>query len=89
MGAGDRKKQMFQVGDRVFFWTGRGSQGYGTIRDIRDDRAFIDPEPDAIRGSDFRVSPSGTVGRERWAPRDYGVRLNHLNTPPRPWFENS
>lgn len=45
----------FEVGDRVFFWSGRGSQGYGVIRAIRNGRAFIDPDADAHKGSDFRT----------------------------------
>lgn len=63
----DATQSPFAVGDRVFFWSGRGSQGYGTIREIRDGRAFLDPEPDAVKGSDYRVfrqpANATTVGR--------------------------
>ncbi|RVT93126.1 hypothetical protein [Sphingomonas crocodyli] len=76
----------FVIGQRVFFWTGRGSQGHGTIRATKGDRFLIDPEPDAVKGSDHRILSSG---REVWGPRDQGVRGYQLNTPPRPWLENS
>jgi len=79
----------FAVGQRVFFWSGRGSQGNCTIREIRDDRAFIDPEPDAIKGSDYRVFRQPAKRRDVWAPRDYGLRFEQLNTPPRPWFQDN
>ena len=78
----------FEVGDRVFFWSGRGSQGYGVIRAIRNGRAFIDPDPDAHKGSDFRTHPFGSAKPNSWGPRDYGLAFRHLNTPPNPWFRN-
>jgi hypothetical protein len=31
----------------VYFWTGRGSHGYGIIQRICSDKMFIDPEPNA------------------------------------------
>ena len=79
----------FMVGERVFFWTGRGSQGYATIRAIEGERAFIDPESDAVKGSDFRAFAPGSARRDVWVPRDYGVRLWQLNTEPRIWYEDS
>lgn len=79
----------FAVGDRVFFWSGRGSEGYGTIREVRDGRAFIDPEPDAIKGSDYRVFRQPAKRYDGWGPRDYGLRFSQLNTPAKPWFENN
>ena len=79
----------FEVGQRVFFWSGRGSQGYGVIRTIRNGRALIDPEADASKGSDFRIYEPGSTKRDFWGPRDYGLPFSHLNTPPRPWFRNS
>jgi hypothetical protein len=45
----------YAVGDMVYFWTGRGSHGYGIIQRITEDRIFIDPEPDATKGSDYRI----------------------------------
>jgi len=79
----------FKVGDRVFFWTGRGSQGFATIRAIKNGRAFLDPEPDAIKGSDYRTYAGNATKPDRWAPRDYGVRPHHLNTPPKPWYKDN
>lgn len=79
----------FKVGDRVFFWTGRGSQGFATIRAIENGRAFLDPEPDAMKGSDYRTRAGNATKPDRWAPRDYGVRLHHLNTPPEPWYKDN
>ena len=79
----------FAVGQRVFFWSGRGSQGYGTIREIRGGRAFIDPEPDAIKGSDYRIFRQPAKRDDAWGPRDHGLRFTQLNTPPRSWFRNS
>ena len=67
----------FEVGDRVFF-----------IRAIRNGRAFIDPDPDAHKGSDFRTHPFGSAKPNSWGPRDYGLAFRHLNTPPNPWFRN-
>lgn len=79
----------FAVGQRVFFWSGRGSQGNGTVREIRDGRAFIDPEPDAIKGSDYRVFRQPAKRYDFWAPRDVGLLFTQLNTPPRPWFQDN
>ena len=81
--------QPFAIGERVFFWTGRGSQGYATIRAVNGNRAFLDAEQDAVKGSDFRNFAAGSKRTDFWAPRDYGVRLWQLNTEPRIWFENS
>lgn len=78
---------MYHVGDRVHFWTGRGSQGYAVIREIKGERLFLDPDPDAIKGSDYRhmkTDPPST----RWAPRDLGVLEDQINTPPRSWYTN-
>ncbi len=85
----DTAQEHLAVGDRVFFWSGRGSQGYGVIRNIRDGRVFIDPEPDAIKGSDYRVFRQPAKRLDAWAPRDYGLRSSQINTPPRPWFEGN
>lgn len=79
----------FAVGDRVFFWSGRGSQGHATIREIRNGRAFLDPEPHAIKGSDYRTYAPGSRRPDGWGPRDYGVLFSHLNTPPRPWYQDN
>ncbi|MGF7153285.1 hypothetical protein GGR40_001027 [Novosphingobium gossypii] len=73
----------YEIGERVFFWTGRGSEGFGTIRELKNGRAFIDPEPEARRGSDYRELKADGQSRNRWAPRDYGVRLTQLNSSPR------
>jgi len=81
--------QGFEVGDRVFFWSGRGSQGYGVIRAIRNGRAFIDPDPDAMKGSDYRTYALGSAKKDGWGPRDHGLPFSHLNTPPNPWYQNS
>ena len=80
---------IYRVGDRVFFWTGRGSVGWGTIRKLKYGRAVIDPDDDAHKGSDYRILGSGAERRERWRPRDFGVSLDHLNTPPNPWVQNN
>ena len=79
----------FGVGDRVFFWSGRGSHGYGVIRAIKNGRAFIDPDSAAIKGSDFRTYAPGSAKKDRWGPRDHGLLFSHLNTPPNPWYQNS
>ena len=81
----------FVIGQRVFFWTGRGSQGHGTLSGFRNGRALIEPEPDAIKGSDFRPANSAEGGRtrDRWTPRDLGVPLSNLNTPARPWYQDN
>jgi hypothetical protein len=77
----------FTAGDRCAFWTGRGSYGNGRIRAIKGDRAFIDPDPDAHKGSDYRIlQPSGRVV---WGPRDHGVRFHQLNTEPRIWYRDN
>jgi hypothetical protein len=82
-------EQPLAVGNRVFWWTGRGSQGHGVIRAIKGARYLIDPEPDAIKGSDFRTFAPGSRRRDVWAPRDYGVSAYQINTPPRIWYTNS
>lgn len=47
------------IGERVRFWTGRGSHGYATVHEIRRsknldcDLFLLDPEPDAIKGADY------------------------------------
>ena len=88
--AGERNADCgFEVGDRVFFWSGRGSQGYGIIRAIRNGRALIDPDADAHKGSDFRIYEPGSMKRNFWGPRDFGLLFSHLNTTPSPWFQNS
>lgn len=79
----------FHVGQHVFFWTGRGSQGYGVIRAFKGERALIDAEPGAIKGGDFRTFGPGSVRKDVWGPRDHGVRLEQLNTPPKPWYQDS
>jgi hypothetical protein len=78
-----------KVGDRVFFWSGRGSEGYGRVRKIEHGRYFIDPEPDAVKGSDYRRFPPVSSRHDTWAPRDFGVRVEQLNTPAKPWFKDS
>lgn len=65
------RQTCFSVGDRVFFWSGRGSEGYGIIREIRDGRAFLDPEPGAVKGSDYRMFRQPAKRYDSWAPRDY------------------
>ncbi len=76
---------MRQIGDMVYFWTGRGSHGYATIRGSREGRYLLEPEPDATRGSDARTLHSG---KDYWAPRDWGVRECQIDTPPRIWYTN-
>jgi hypothetical protein len=75
----------YTVGDMVYFWTGRGSHGYGIVQRVLLDRLFIDPEPDATKGSDYRIMKSGKV---YWAPRNFGVPLGQIDTPPRFWYTN-
>jgi hypothetical protein len=77
---------MHRLGDRVYFWTGRGSQGYATIREFRGDHILLNPEPEATKGSDYRTVSygSGTY----WAPRDRGVLAEQINTSPRVWYIN-
>jgi len=79
----------FHVCDRVFFWTGRRSYGYGVIREIKHGRALIDPEPHAHKGSDFWIFAPGSKRLNYWGPRDFGVRFSQLNTPPNPWHQNN
>jgi hypothetical protein len=73
-----------KVGDMVYFWTGRGSHGYATIRETKPDpngdRYLLDPEPDATMGGD-RSSI-------KWAPRDRGVLKEQIDTPPKIWWKN-
>ena len=78
----------FVVGQRVTFWTGRGSRGSATIRAIRGERALLDPEPDAVKGSDYRRFQQPATRTDVWAPRDYGVRFDQLNTVPQPWWKD-
>jgi len=73
------------VGTLVYFWTGRGSHGYAIVRAQRTGRWLLDPEPDAIRGSDARTLADG---RDYWAPRDFGVGTHQLDTHPVFWFSN-
>lgn len=78
------------IGDRVYFWTGRGSQGYATVREIREHPRrgtvfYLDPEPDAHRGADYWVRSDG---QSYWAPREQGVRLEQLEQPMRQWYRN-
>jgi hypothetical protein len=63
---------MYRVGDMVYFWTGRGLHGYAIITALTAERAFFEPEPDAHKGSDFRILASG---QEYWLPRNRGVPL--------------
>jgi hypothetical protein len=69
----------------VYFWTGRGSHGYATIYEIKDDLYKLRPEPDAHKGSDYRIFRSG---RDYWAPRERGVPIQQLDTFPNFWFKN-
>lgn len=75
----------YAIGDMVYFWTGRGSHGYGIIQRITEDRIFIDPEPDATKGSDYRILRNG---KEYWMPRNFGVPPDQIDTPPRIWYTN-
>ena len=75
----------YAIGDMVYFWTGRGSHGYGIIQRITEDRIFIDPEPDATKGSDYRILKSG---KEWWLPRNKGVPIDQVDTRPRIWYTN-
>ncbi len=77
---------MFSVGDRVYFWTGRGSYGYATIREFRGGLIVLDPDPDAVKGSDYRRRLA--LGRDYWGPRDRGVPPEQINTPPQIWYTN-
>jgi len=75
----------YAIGDMVYFWTGRGSHGYGIIQRILPDRIFIDPEPDATKGSDFRILANG---KEYWLPHNRGVPLDQIDTPRCIWYTN-
>ncbi|WP_439395567.1 hypothetical protein ACRQ5Q_00665 [Bradyrhizobium sp. PMVTL-01] len=76
---------MYSIGDMVYFWTGRGSHGYASITRLTADRIFLEPEPDAHRGSDYRILHSGA---EWWSPRRKGVPVDQVDTPPRFWYCN-
>lgn len=76
-----------QVGDMVYFWTGRGSHGYATIRAFKGEKILLDPEPDATRGSDFRLRRTHPNG-PYWIPRNYGVPLSQIDTAPNFWWTN-
>ena len=76
----------YQVGDMVYFWTGRGSHGYATIRAFKGEKILLDPEPDATKGSDYRPRPS--LPRDIWKPRDFGVLASQLDTSPNFWWTN-
>jgi len=69
----------------VYFWTGRGSYGSATVTGVTDDRLFLNPEPEAHKGSDYRILHSGA---EWWLPRNIGVPLDQVDTPPRFWYVN-
>lgn len=75
----------YHLGDADYCWTGRGSHGYATIREFRGGHFLLDPEPDVTKGSDFRVMADA---RTYWAPRDRGVLLEQIDTPPRFWYSN-
>ena len=76
------------VGAMVYFWTGRGSHGYATIRAFVGDRVLLDPEPDAVKGSDYRRRAQLGPGRDYWYPRDRGIPFSQIDTPPRIWYTN-
>jgi hypothetical protein len=42
-----------------------------------------------VKGSDYRTHAGNAIKPDRWAPRDYGVRLHHLNTSPEPWYKDN
>lgn len=72
-----------QPGRRAFFWTGRGSFGFCRIRAVTaKGRVLIDPDEDAVKGSDFRQYAAGSRRENGWTPRDYGVLLRQLNSTP-------
>jgi len=77
-----------ELGELVYFWTGRGSQGYALVREIRNGRYYLDPHPTATKGSDYRLLRNGKRF-DYWAPRDCGVRIEQITQPPRIWYENS
>ena len=76
-----------QVGDMVYFWTGRGSHGYATIRGFNGDRVLLDPVEDATKGSDYRLRPTHPNG-PYWIPRNHGVPLSQIDTAPNFWWTN-
>ena len=80
-----RASPKHDIGDLVHFWTGRGSYGYAVITRFGADKIYLEPEFDAHRGSDFRILHSGA---EYWAPRNFGVPLAQIDTPPIFWFWN-
>ncbi len=69
-----------QIGDMVYFWTGRGSHGYAVIREFKGPLVLLDPEPDATVGSDANST--------YWIPRDKGVPRDQIDTAPAIWFTN-
>jgi hypothetical protein len=78
------------VGERAYFWPGRGLHGYATVREIRNHPRrgtifYLDPEPNAHRGADYWVRSDG---QSYWAPREHGVRLEQLEQPMRQWYRN-
>jgi hypothetical protein len=77
-----------ELGELVYFWTGRGSQGYALVREIRNGRYYLDPHPTATKGSDYRRLRNGKRF-DYWFPRDSGVPIEQLTQPPRIWYENS
>ena len=82
----DSKPEVFSVGQNVSWWTGRGSQGTGTITRITPDRIFVKPDKDSVKGSDYRVADDGLVW---WTPINTGVTPSHINTEPNPWYKDS
>jgi hypothetical protein len=82
----DSKPEVFSVGQNVSWWTGRGSQGTGTITRITPDRIFVKPDKDSVKGSDYRILDTG---REWWTPINTGVPPSHINTEPNPWYKDS
>jgi len=81
----DGLRMPYSVGDMVYFWTGRRSHGYAIITAMTEERVFLEPEPDATKGSDYRLLYSG---REWWAPRNRGVLHRQIDTPPQFWYSN-
>ena len=79
------------IGERVRFWTGRGSKGYAVVRAIRHSKNLdcelflLDPEPEAVQGADYwsrRNKPA------YWGPRDHGVTLAQIEHPPQIWYRD-
>jgi hypothetical protein len=81
----DNEDLPYAVGDLVYFWTGRGSHGLGMVRGFQEGRVLVEPEPEAVRGSDARRL---ATGREYWSPRDRGIPLAQINSVPRFWYRN-